>query len=96
MGKDTCPCFYPDEYFRWYKDKKFNKGDSTSNIAASASVKPECYMPGRQRIPLYDTTGRTGGCPSLQICTQSIQKNIVSIGGENMKDGQSSTEIQIT
>ena len=94
-AKDTCPCFYPEEYFSWYKKNKFNKGDTTSNIAVSANIKPECYMPECQRTLLYDKTGLTGGCPSLQICTQSIERKIVSIGGENLKDGQTSNSIKL-
>ncbi len=27
--KDICPCHYPDEYYEWYKNDKFNKRRSS-------------------------------------------------------------------
>ena len=94
-AKDICPCFYPEGYFRWYKNKKFNKGDTTSNIASSGKVKPECYMPECQRTLLYDKSGKTGGCPGLQVCTQSIEQKVINLGNDNLSDGQSSTKIRL-
>ena len=75
--KDICPCHYPNEYYEWYKNDKFNKGEFQSNLGAQ--IKPECFSPECQRTLLYPTT-ENPDCPALQICRQSIENNIVSVG----------------
>ena len=47
-------------------------------------VRPECYMPECQRTLLYDTSGRTGNCPSLQVCANEIALNVSVSGSGNI------------
>ena len=80
--EDICPCYYPQEYNEWYKQKHF-EGDDDVSSSMSLQVKPECYMPECQRTLLYDTSGITGNCPSLQVCANKIAAEIsVSESGE--------------
>lgn len=75
--KDICPCHYPQEYYEWYKEDKFNSGEVMSNLGAQ--IKPECFSPECQRTLLYPSD-ENPDCPSLQICRQSIENNIITLG----------------
>lgn len=92
--KDICPCHYPDEYYEWYKNDKFNKGEVQSNLGAQ--IKPECFSPECQRTLLYPTT-ENPDCPALQICRQSIENNIVSVGerASDSRLGKSSSGMKL-
>ena len=92
--KDICPCHYPDEYYEWYKEDKFNSGDVMSNLGAQ--IKPECFSPECQRTLLYPTT-ENPDCPSLQICRQSIENNIVTLGesAADQRLGKSSSSMKL-
>ena len=92
--KDVCPCHYPDEYYEWYKEDKFNSGDVMSNLGAQ--IKPECFSPECQRTLLYPRD-ENPDCPSLQICRQSIENNIVTLGesAADQRLGKSSSGMKL-
>ena len=65
-----------------------------SNLGAQ--IKPECFSPECQRTLLYPTT-ENPDCPSLQICRQSIENNIVTLN-QNKSDtvvGKSSSSMKL-
>jgi hypothetical protein len=88
-----CPCYYPEEYNEWYKEKHF-EGEDQAKSSMSLQVKPECYMPECQSTLLYDTSGSSGGCPSLQVCANEIAMNVSVAGsGEiNLENAQAGVQ----
>ena len=82
---DICPCHYPVEYYRWWKEDAFNRGETGSSL--TENIKPECFLPECQRTLLYPS-GINPDCPSLQICRQSIENNIINIGESRLEPGE--------
>ena len=72
MG-DICQCYYPTEYYQWYKNNHSELSEDEKR-AAAGSVRPECFHMGCARSGVYSTTGNTE-CPDVQLCIQTINDN---------------------
>ena len=81
--ENICPCYYPQEYNDWYKQENY-EGEDQAASSMGLQVRPECYMPECQKTLLYDTSGRTGNCPSLQVCANEIALNVSVSGSGNI------------
>ena len=74
-----CDCYYPDEYYQWYKTYNEELSDDEKR-AAAGKVRPECFHMGCARSGNYSTVGNSE-CPDVQLCIQTINDYSTVVAG---------------
>ena len=74
---DICPCYYPNEYYTWYKNTQLIESER-DNMDAQTGSRPECYHRDCQLSGIYDPSVTGHPCPNVQICRNTINANIRS------------------
>jgi hypothetical protein len=77
MG-ELCRCYYPTEYYQWYKTSDILSEDEKRGIAGK--IRPECFHMACANSGNYSTVGNDE-CPDIQMCIQTINKNSTPRGG---------------
>ena len=75
--KDICPCFYPMEYYEWYKQEKLSKGGKIES-SITQSTKIPCFYMDCTATMLYDPV--QGDCPDIATCINEIKQNVTVAG----------------
>jgi hypothetical protein len=86
--KNICPCYYKNEFYDWYKKDKISstegckEGDKNcvsqkvSTALNKHNVNPPCFYPECTRSLFYDLNKVKGGCPSIQLCVQTLNNKV--------------------
>ena len=73
MG-NLCECYYPDDYYRWFKENELTNAER-DNLDAQTGSRPECYHRGCILSGIYNPTETGHPCPTVVNCRNEITNN---------------------
>jgi hypothetical protein len=77
-----CPCFYPDEYYEWYRENELNEAQKNT---IGNNVRRECYHSKCSMSGTYpgSETEIDQACPNIANCRNEINMNVNAIFTDN-------------
>jgi hypothetical protein len=75
-----CACFYPDEYYGWYKLNELSEGERNT---VGNNIRPECFHRECTLSTMYGTEALQSECPNIMTCHNELTTQVTVVSASS-------------